>query len=131
MMDVIALIHREDSAWGISFPDFPGCISAGNSLQEVLSQGREALEFHIDGLVEDGETMPLLRSIDQLRADPEVDFDSAEIVSTVNVDLPGRAIRVQITLEESLLARLDRAADKAGSTRSGFIAETVKRRLSG
>ena len=56
-MDVIALIHREDSAWGISFPDFPGCISAGNSLQEVLSQGREALEFHIDGLVEDGETM--------------------------------------------------------------------------
>ena len=130
-MDIVAFIHREGEAWGISFPDFPGCISAGNSAGEVLREGRAALEFHIEGMVEDGETLPLVRSVDQLRADAEVDFDSADIISLVGVDLPGKAVRVQITLEASLLARLDRAADKAGSTRSGFIAETVKKRLAG
>ena len=130
-MDVIALIHRETEAWGISFPDFPGCISAGSSLDDVLRLGREALEFHIEGMVEDGETMPLLRGVDQLRANPEVDFASADVVCAVNVELPGKAVRVQITIEESLLARLDRAADKAGATRSGYIAETVRRRLAG
>ena len=130
-MDVVAFIHREGKAWGISFPDFPGCISAGSSADEVLREGRAALEFHIEGMLEDEVAMPLVRSVDQLRADPEVDYDSAELVSLVSVDLPGKAVRVQITLEESLLARLDRAADKAGATRSGFIAETVKRRLAG
>lgn len=130
-MDVIALIHREEKAWGISFPDFPGCISAGNSLEEVLREGREALEFHIEGMVEDNESMPILRSIDEMRNDKELDFDSAELISVISVDLPGKAVRVQITLEESLLARLDRAADKSGATRSGYIAETVKRRLAG
>lgn len=130
-MDVIALIHREKKAWGISFPDFPGCVSAGSSLEEVLREGREALEFHVEGMDEDGAAMPVLRTIDVLRSDAEYDFETAELVSVISVDLPGKAVRVQITLEESLLARLDRAANKAGSTRSGYIAETVKRRLAG
>ena len=130
-MDVIALIHREKKAWGISFPDFPGCVSAGSSLEEVLREGREALEFHVEGMDEDGAAMPVLRTIDVLRSDAEYDFETAELVSVISVDLPGKAVRVQITLEESLLARLDRAANNAGSTRSGYIAETVKRRLAG
>ena len=130
-MDVIALIHREKKAWGISFPDFPGCVSAGSSLEEVLREGREALEFHVEGMDEDGAAMPVLRTNDVLRSDAEYDFETAELVSVISVDLPGKAVRVQITLEESLLARLDRAANKAGSTRSGYIAETVKRRLAG
>jgi predicted RNase H-like HicB family nuclease len=42
-------------AFGISFPDYPGCISGGNDLAEALERGRAALAFHLQGMAEDGE----------------------------------------------------------------------------
>jgi len=55
----IGLIHKEaDSDYGVSFPDFPGVATAGTSLDDAQTMAEEALAFHVDGLVEDGEALP-------------------------------------------------------------------------
>src|SRR6266702_8757706 len=55
MKQYIALIHKEaGSDYGVSFPDFPGLITAGATLDEALALAEEALAFHLDGLTEDG-----------------------------------------------------------------------------
>lgn len=54
-----AVIHKEtQSDYGISFPDFPGCISADSTEIKAIEQGREALALHIAGLIRGGEEIP-------------------------------------------------------------------------
>ena len=70
----IAFIHGDDAGYGISFPDFPGCISTGTNKEDVIRHGAEALSFHIEGMVEDGSPIPRPRSA----SDIEADFSLAE-----------------------------------------------------
>ncbi|WP_036293281.1 type II toxin-antitoxin system HicB family antitoxin [Methylosinus sp. PW1] len=130
MSHAIALIHEESGKFGISFPDFPGCVSVGDSIDEAIFKGGQALALHVEGMTADGEPLPHLRNVAQLRADPEVEewFDHATIAA-VEVELPSRAVRVNISIDENLLERVDRAARAAGQTRSSFLAEAAKRRL--
>ena len=130
MSYAIGLIHAEKGVYGISFPDFPGCISTGRSIDEAMAKGAQALALHVAGMIEDGEPLSILRSADELRADPEfaVDFDGATIVA-VPVELPRRAVRVNISIDEGLLERIDRAAASAGQSRSAFLVEAAKRRI--
>ena len=72
-MRYVAFIHSdEEASFGISFPDFPGCISVGESREEAIRRGTEALAFHIDGMVEDGEPIPPSRSVKAIKADPNL-----------------------------------------------------------
>ncbi len=132
-MQIVALVHRDNESYGISFPDLPGCISAATSLDELLLDGKEALDLHVEMMLQDGEALPDFRSLHALRADPEFaeDFATAELVTLLPVDIPGRAVKVTITMEEHLLMRLNKAAERQGYTRSGFIAEAVRRKLAG
>ena len=58
-MEYIDLIHKEaHSDFGVSFPDFPGVVTAGRTLDEARTMAEEALAFHIEGLLEDGEDIP-------------------------------------------------------------------------
>ena len=77
MASVIALVHEEDGAYGISFPDFPGCVSGGKSLDEAIGRGGAALAFHVEGLLEGGHPMPCIRSVEELRKDPAFREDGA------------------------------------------------------
>lgn len=122
----LALVHRDGDTFGISFPDFPGCISTASSFDEVVERGRQALALHIEGMVEDGEPMPMMRTGADLLGSERA-RDAA--VVAVPVDLPGKAVRVNITMDEHLLAALDRAAGASGATRSGKIAEAVRAAL--
>ncbi len=69
MATAVALIHEEDGVLGISFPDFPGVVSTGRREDEVLRKGAEALSFHVAGMIEDGEAVPVPRSLFDLRHD--------------------------------------------------------------
>lgn len=128
MAHAIALVHEEGGVFGISFPDFPGCISTGATLDEAIARGAMALALHVEGMVEDGEALPLLHSAEEIRR--SIDFGGA-VLAAVPVDLPGRSVRVQITMDEHLLSALDRAARASGATRSGKIAEVVRASLRG
>ncbi len=124
MRHYIGIIHKDpDSAYGISFPDFPGCISAGDTLQEVMTMGAEALAFHIEAMTEDGETIPEPSEIDKVMADP--DFRDGVAVLVPAEEIGDHAVRVNISLPERLLRRIDAASDN----RSRFLAEAAERAL--
>ena len=70
-MEYIAYLHKDrKSAYGVSFPDFPGCITAGRTLDEARRLAPEALALHIRGMIEDGELLPEASTIDGLAGDP-------------------------------------------------------------
>ena len=67
MSEYIALIHKDpESAFGASFPDLPGCISAAGTLRELRPMIEEALGFHIEGMMEDGEALPEASTLDEI-----------------------------------------------------------------
>jgi len=127
---VYALIHEENGAYGISFPDFPGCVSGGKSLDEALARGAETLLFHVAGMVEDGDPLPMLRTLDQLKTDPAFNEDAeGAVVAVMPVELPGKAVRVNVSIDEHLLDAIDRAARARGQTRSAFLADAARARI--
>lgn len=125
MRQYIGLIHKEaESDYGVSFPDFPGVVTAGRDLDEARAMAEEALTFHVDSLVEDGEAIPEPSSLQAVMADA-VNRDGVAIV--VAVKSQPKAIRVNITLPEDVLQLIDRYAASHGLSRSGFLAHAAKR----
>jgi predicted RNase H-like HicB family nuclease len=130
MVAVVALVHGKPGAYGISFPDFPGCVSGGASVDEALRRGHDALDFHVESMIEVGEPLPKIRDIAEIKADPEFGDDFADaMVAVVDAEVPAKAVRVNISIDERLLDRIDRAAQATGETRSGFIAAAARERL--
>lgn len=79
-LNYIAIVHKDDgSDYGVSFPDFPGCVSAGSTLAEAHEGAAEALMLHIKGMQEDGEPIPEPLPIRALRG--------AAVVLSVSVDI--------------------------------------------
>jgi predicted RNase H-like HicB family nuclease len=58
-MQYTVIVEQGDTSWGAYVPDLPGCVAAGESREEVLELIREAIDFHIEGLRENGEILPL------------------------------------------------------------------------
>ena len=58
VMRYMVVIERGETSWGAHVPDLPGCVAVGETREEVLQLVREAVEFHIDGLKEDGLPVP-------------------------------------------------------------------------
>jgi predicted RNase H-like HicB family nuclease len=59
MRQYIALIHKDSgSDYGVSFPDLPGCVTAGKDLDDARVMAQEALALHLEGLAEDGDPAP-------------------------------------------------------------------------
>jgi len=57
-MKYTVIIEQGDSSFGAYVPDLPGCIAVGESKDEVLELIKESIEFHIDGLKDDGVAIP-------------------------------------------------------------------------
>jgi predicted RNase H-like HicB family nuclease len=120
-MRVIALIHKDEgTSYGVSFPDFPGCISGGETLDQALTSAAEALGAHVALMLEDGDPIPPVRDLDELRADPEFadDFDGA-MIAVVPAFFPGRrAQRVNITVDGDLLEEIEASSPRPRGKRS-------------
>jgi predicted RNase H-like HicB family nuclease len=126
MLQYIGLIHKDPgSDYGVSFPDLPGLTTAGKDLDEARAMAEEALAFHIEGLVEDGEAIPEASSLEAIMADPE-NRDGVAILVAVHSDAQ-KTVRVNITLPADVLAQIDRFAESHGYTRSGFLAQAARR----
>lgn len=70
MRQYVGLIHKEDASdYGVSFPDFPGLVTAGASLEEVREQAEQALAFHVEGMIADGESVPEPTPLEKIKAD--------------------------------------------------------------
>jgi len=127
MATYIALIRKEkDSVFGVEFPDFPGCISAGETLDEAVSGAKEALEIHVESMLEDGDEIPDPSSLEVVRKLPE--FKGAVPV-LVDVPVVRRNKRVNITMNEGLLEKIAKLAAAMGTTRSGLLAIAARKSL--
>ena len=58
MTRYMVVVERGETSWGAHVPDLPGCVAVGETREEVLRLIREAIELHIDGLRQDGLTVP-------------------------------------------------------------------------
>jgi predicted RNase H-like HicB family nuclease len=58
MTRYMVVVERGETSWGAHVPDLPGCVAVGETREEVLRLIREAIEFHIDGLRQDGLPVP-------------------------------------------------------------------------
>jgi predicted RNase H-like HicB family nuclease len=68
----IGIVHKDaDSDFSVWFPDFPGCVSAGRDLPELHRMAGEALAFHVEGMLEDGEKIPEPSTLETVMLDPD------------------------------------------------------------
>lgn len=126
MRSYIGLIHKDaDSDYGVSFPDFPGVITAGTSLDDARAMAGEALALHIEGLTEDGEAVPEPSTLEKVMADPDNKAGVAILVS-VKTEQP-KSIRVNVTLPEDVLEQIDKYAEAHGLSRSGLLTQAAKK----
>lgn len=128
----IAFIHTDDEpGYGISFPDFPGCISQGDTFEDALRLGREALEFHIEGMIEDGDEIPAPSTIGYLMSAPDLAEQRVgmAIASVPYVRDMGSPKRVNISLDPGLLRSIDIVAKSRGMTRSAFLASAARKEI--
>lgn len=126
----IGIIHKDDeSDFGISFPDFPGCVSAGADLSELAAMGEEALRGHVELMVSEGIAIPEPSSMDEVMQDPDNRSGTPVLVPAPQVS--AKAVRVNITLPEDALREIDAYAEAQGFTRSGFLLKAARRVLEG
>ena len=86
MARVVMLIHEENGAFGASFPDFPGATTVADDIDAVINKAADMLAFHVGGMIEDGESVPELRTVRQV-----LDATDLEAVSYTHLTLPTKA----------------------------------------
>ncbi len=120
------VIHKDpDSDYGVMVPDLPGCFSAGTTVEEALENAQEAVLTHIEGLMMDNEPVATPTSLEELR---ETVAEKNVIWAIVSVDLDKlseRAKRVNITIPEKLLSKIDAFAEREGESRSELLASAA------
>jgi predicted RNase H-like HicB family nuclease len=108
----------DTTCYGVIVPDLPGCHSAGDTLEEAMSNAEEAAALWIDVALDEGEAIPQPSKLESVRRD-------GWMVGLITVDpslLEDTIERINITLPRRVLARLDALAKAAGESRSGYIA---------
>ena len=124
MTAYIALIRKDQgSDYGVDFPDFPGCVTAGKSLDEARRMATEALALHVEGMLEDGAALPEPSGLDAVMNLPE-NREGVAILVEVATRLI-RSVRINVMLPEDLVAAIDRTT----KNRSRFLAEAAKAKL--
>ena len=118
MVAYIGIIHKEkNSDFGVSFPDFPGCITAGSSLEDAKEMAQEALQLHVEGMLEDQESIPEPATLDDIMT--KRDFRDG-VALIVDVSVPARVKRINITMDEALLREIDATTNN----RSGVLSSS-------
>ena len=131
-MRYTAFIHKDlNSAYGVVFPDVPGCFSAGDSWDETMGNAIEALASHVRWLESDGEAVPEPRSLEAIMRDPALSEvrEGAVIASIPLVRDLGSTTRINVSLDLGLLEAIDSEARQRKQTRSAFIASAVRKEL--
>ena len=116
--------------YGVSFPDLPGCVSAGDDMDDAVKNAAEALSLHLDGMIEDGDELPEPRTVDQVDRDlgqPAGRF----VYALITADVEDDGERVNVYLPKSLLAQIKRFGDRTGiDNRSTFLRLAARQYLS-
>ena len=107
------VIHKDqNSDYGVTFPDVPGCFSAGSTIEEAISMAQEAAECHIEGLLLDSEPIPVSTSIEQhqnnlnyqdaLWALIEIDISSGKQTTYIVHNISSAMLAITILIYQSI-----------------------------
>lgn len=120
----VALVRgSQDTGYTASFPDLPDCLAHGRNVAELVIDARRTALDWLQGLADAGEAWPKATPVEQVVVEPGV------VIILIDVAVDDPPIRVNISLGERLVQRLDAAAEARGMTRSGFIAQSVRMSL--
>jgi predicted RNase H-like HicB family nuclease len=124
MKTYIAVVHKDrDSAFGISFPDLPGCFSAADSGADIVPNACEALDLWFE---DEEEVEP--RGIDAIASSVNLK-GGAFLIAVPRITRSTKVERINISLERGILDAIDAAAAARKLTRSAFIAEAAKKEI--
>ena len=125
-MHYVAVIDKDaNSAYGIRFPDLPGCFSAADTFDEIITNAIEAVALFF----EDGDVLPP-RGIEAIRDQVAEDLGSGAVLMMIPyISERRRVVRVNLSLDKGLLDTMDEAARARGMTRSAFVAIAANREI--
>ena len=130
MRSYIGLIHKAgDGGFSVTFPDFPGLISAGTTLDHARCAAQDMLARYVCELADNGEGIPLPSTLEQVMSHPG-NRDRVAVLMCIKTE-QARAIRVNVTMPEDVLAQLDRYAQANGFSRSRLLTQAARRILAG
>ena len=125
-MRFAVVIHKDESSgYGVTVPDLPGCFSAGDSIEEAILSGHEAIACHLEGLLMDGESIPERTPVEAHQVNLEYKDGIWALIEVDVSKLSSRTRRVNITVPERVLAIVDKMAAREGETRSGLLARAA------
>lgn len=121
-----AVIENVNQEFTICFPDFPGCVAAGDSVTSVLANGRDSLEFHIESMAEDQEDIPESSSPERLNEFLAEARDASARPAIVEVEVPdGERERINVSIPKYVLKKIDAFAAMKNRTRSALLTESA------
>jgi len=125
MRQYIAFISTDGSTSSVVFPDFPGCVSAGNGFEDAIRMAHEALSGHVECMKDAGLEIPEPRSMGEIKRTWEdwQDWKDGEYTSALIALIPSHETRrYTISMDSSLMARIDAVA----KNRSAFLAKAAE-----
>jgi predicted RNase H-like HicB family nuclease len=124
MSRYVALIDGKAGAYGVVFPDLPGCTAMGKTMDDALAHAAEALRDWTEITEEAGGKIPRPRALETLGRDPDVKRALAEGAGLATVPLvreTGKPVKANLSIDSGVLAALDEEAQRRKLTRSAFI----------
>lgn len=118
-----AFLDGEAGAYGVTFPDLPGIVAMGDTMDDALLNAEEALRDYVTETERDGGQVVGASPIERV-SPPE----GATLVAIPLIRLSGRTVRANLTLDEGVVAFMDTEAQRRHMTRKGFV-EWMTRRI--
>jgi predicted RNase H-like HicB family nuclease len=124
---IAILITEDEGGWSVVFPDFPGCATQGETVDEAIEMAHDALAGHVASKQAHGEKLPEPRTLEQIKADvgfaKEYGFPwSKAMAAPIALRPPlGRPERVTVSLDSNFLIALDAYAERKNLTRSAAL----------
>jgi predicted RNase H-like HicB family nuclease len=131
-MRYTVIIDGKAGAYGVVFPDIPGCVAMGRSMDAALANAGDVLRDWFELAEKHGEKVPPPRPLEKLRRDPEVMAALAEGASLASVPLireTGRPVKANLSIDSGVLEAIDAAAERHNLTRSGMVELMAKTTL--
>lgn len=128
MKTFFAVVHKDDdSAFGVTFPDLPGCFSAADDMADLVPQAAQALELWFE------DAAPVEPSpLSEIRTAHAADLESgAFIIAVPWLQVDARPVRVNVSLDRGTLAAIDASAAAMGLTRSAFLTQAARKEIVG
>lgn len=122
-----AVVHKDaDSAFGVHFPDLPGCFSAADEVEQLMPNACEAVELWFEDASEDHEPS----SLEDIRAKVADDLaEGAFLIAVPHIRRTGRQVRANISMDRGMLDAIDRAAADRNLTRSAFLSDAARNEI--